>query len=360
MMSSIPKSCLHEIEKIQRAFIWGDSEEGRKAHMIGWNQVTLPKDLGGWETEVYGPKCFACWGIGNGTQISFWEDVWIDKKLRLRQVVETIPDDKRDWRLCNAVTEAGTWNYEELEQFLPGNLIMKLVFQMPPHADNGPDVPLWPGERMGNFSVATAYQQDLDWDAVWATTCYWRNQRVHETNYTSQWKPWSFILNLVNEYKNTKHARETEQHCQKELKDIRWICPARGWVCLNTDGNTSAYMAEVWGLYEGLSMARNLGLERLEVQVDSEVLVKVTKKDGTGCTMSWNIMKKIRDLLLELDCEVRIKHIFREGNRCADALANMGCNQDVAWMTYQEPPFELLQVLTDDFRGVSFPRLVSV
>jgi ribonuclease HI len=37
-------------------------------------------------------------------------------------------------------------------------------------------------------------------------------------------------------------------------------------------------MAEVWGLYEGLSMARSLGIERLEVQVDSEALVKAIKK----------------------------------------------------------------------------------
>jgi ribonuclease HI len=35
-------------------------------------------------------------------------------------------------------------------------------------------------------------------------------------------------------------------------------------------------MAEVWGLYEGLLMARNLGIERLEVQVDSEASVKAT------------------------------------------------------------------------------------
>ncbi|GAU51253.1 hypothetical protein TSUD_412460, partial [Trifolium subterraneum] len=525
MSTSIPKSCLHEIEKIQRTFIWGHSEEGRKAHMIGWNQVTLPKEMGGlgirklapmndaflmkfgWSLRMgerslwaqvlrgkYGRNIIEhgevmicatdsslwktigrlwpfmtgiqCWDIGNGTQISFWEDIWIDKKLRLREVVETIPDDKRNWRLCDAVTED----------------------------DNGPDTPLWPGERMGNFSVATAYQyltgvhlreyekkwfkiwrletterirvfmwqvlhdriltnwrtakwnltdpycsycehmeettlhvlrdcplavevwqhlleeehrgrffigqlhqwidlnlstsigirRDLDWDAVWVTTCFWlwkwRNKRVHEPNHTSQWKPWSFILNLVNEYKYTKQARETEKPCQKELKDIKWIYPAKGWVCLNTDGaaksdtgiagcggilrndngiwicgfskflgNTSAYMAEVWGLYEGLSMARNLGIERLEVQVDSEVLVMATKKDGTGCTMSWNIMRRIR-ALLDLNWEVRIKHIFCEGNRCADVLANMGCNQDAVWMPYQESPAELLQVLSDDFR----------
>jgi ribonuclease HI len=401
------------------------------------------------------------------------------------------------------VADDGTWDYEELQQILPEYLIMKLVACMPPQADNGPDVPLWPGERMGNFSVATAYQyltgmqlrehekkwhaiwrletierirvfmwqvlhdriqtkwrtakwnltdpycnycgqmeettmhvlrdcplavevwqhlldedhrgrffigqltqwvdlnlstdmggtKDLAWDAVWATTCYWlwrwRNQRVHDSNYTSQWKPWSFILKFANDYKTTKYARETEQPCHKVMKDIQWKCPEKGWISLNTDGaaksdttmagcggilrndngiwitgfskflgSTTAYMAEVWGLYEGLSLARSLGIERLEVQVDSEALVKATNKDGMGCTMSWNIMQKIRDLL-KLNWEVRIRHIFREGNRCADALANMGCKQDVGWKTYQEAPSELFQVLADDFRGVSFPRLVS-
>jgi hypothetical protein len=96
--------------------------------------------------------------------------------LRLREVIDTIPNDKRDWRLCDAVTEAGSWNNEELEKLLPGNLIMKLVARMPPTADDGPDVPLWPGEKMGMFSVATTYQHltegylpepDKKWKNIW-------------------------------------------------------------------------------------------------------------------------------------------------------------------------------------------------
>jgi ribonuclease HI len=84
-------------------------------------------------------------------------------------------------------------------------------------------------------------------------------------------------------------------------------------------------------------MTKNLGIKRLETQVDLETLVKATRKDETDCTLSWNIMQKIRDLL-KFNWKVHIRHIFREGNRCADALANMGCKQDVGWMTYQEAP----------------------
>jgi hypothetical protein len=39
----IPKSCLKEIEKARRAFIWGDTEDKRKAHMISWETMTQPK-----------------------------------------------------------------------------------------------------------------------------------------------------------------------------------------------------------------------------------------------------------------------------------------------------------------------------
>jgi hypothetical protein len=79
-------------------------------------------------------------------------------------------------------------------------------------------------------------QSDLSWDATWATTCYWlwrwRNQRVHDSSYVSQWQPWSFILKLANEYKATKSVIKAEQTCQKVVKDIKWLRPERGWTAL--------------------------------------------------------------------------------------------------------------------------------
>jgi hypothetical protein len=39
MSTPIPKSCLHEIEKLQRIFTWRDNSEGRKVHLIGWDTL---------------------------------------------------------------------------------------------------------------------------------------------------------------------------------------------------------------------------------------------------------------------------------------------------------------------------------
>lgn len=35
------------LDKIIRDFIWGTTQERKKMHLIAWDTVTLPKDLGG-------------------------------------------------------------------------------------------------------------------------------------------------------------------------------------------------------------------------------------------------------------------------------------------------------------------------
>jgi len=45
--AKIPKTICDEVDKIQRGFVWGDSDQGRKAHLISWNVCSLPKIDGG-------------------------------------------------------------------------------------------------------------------------------------------------------------------------------------------------------------------------------------------------------------------------------------------------------------------------
>ncbi|MCH83533.1 putative ribonuclease H protein, partial [Trifolium medium] len=47
MSSKIPKACLDDIQRIQRQFIWGDTEQKRRYHAISWDKITVPKWLGG-------------------------------------------------------------------------------------------------------------------------------------------------------------------------------------------------------------------------------------------------------------------------------------------------------------------------
>jgi hypothetical protein len=83
MSTPLPKSCLQEIEKVQRAFIWGDNEDGRKAHMISWDTITKPKECGGLGlrklqsmNEAYLMKMG--WSLMNGED-TLWGSVLIGK-----------------------------------------------------------------------------------------------------------------------------------------------------------------------------------------------------------------------------------------------------------------------------------------
>jgi hypothetical protein len=53
-------------------------------------------------------------------------------------------------------------------------------------------------------------------------------------------------------------------------------------------------------------------------------------------------------------------HVFREANRCADMLANKGSEGTHEIEFFYHPPSWVRQIVDDDFRGVVFPRLISV
>ncbi|KAF7824692.1 putative RNA-directed DNA polymerase [Senna tora] len=43
----LPKSVINQIEKLERAFLWGSSSKKKQCHQIGWNKICIPKALGG-------------------------------------------------------------------------------------------------------------------------------------------------------------------------------------------------------------------------------------------------------------------------------------------------------------------------
>ncbi|KAK2365720.1 Polynucleotidyl transferase, ribonuclease H superfamily protein [Trifolium repens] len=81
------------------------------------------------------------------------------------------------------------------------------------------------------------------------------------------------------------------------------------------------------------------------------------RKNGSimGCTLMKKIYKTLEDFQ-----EVQIIHVFREANRCADMLANMSCSNTGSIVYFEHPPAEVIQIVDDDYRGVSFPQLVTM
>ena len=76
---TIPMSIAKRLERIQRNFLWGDSELDPKHHLIGWDSVCSSINYGGWEFEIWWSLVRLYWVNGCGD--SGWRslvcgDVW--------------------------------------------------------------------------------------------------------------------------------------------------------------------------------------------------------------------------------------------------------------------------------------------
>ena len=134
--------------------------------------------------------------------------------------------------------------------------------------------------------------------------------------------------------------------------------------CLNSYarkiGSCDALHAEMWGMYIGMDMARRQGITHLQVGSDSKVLVDmVTEK----CTINGNVptlIRRIRDLK-NMSWQVQINHIWQEGNRSADWLANFSLSLDSFDLhVIETPPRELRYLLFDDISDASMSQNVRL
>lgn len=47
MINKMPKACLEEIQGLQHKFLWGNTNDHRRIHVVFWDIITKPKVMGG-------------------------------------------------------------------------------------------------------------------------------------------------------------------------------------------------------------------------------------------------------------------------------------------------------------------------
>ncbi|GAU49779.1 hypothetical protein TSUD_141690 [Trifolium subterraneum] len=124
-------------------------------------------------------------------------------------------------------------------------------------------------------------------------------------------------------------------------------------------GSCSAFKAELWGVLEGLRYVRSLGFNKIELNIDSEVVVRVIKtgrsRNVAGSALTDQILK-----MMTLDWEVEVHHTYREANKCADAMANYGCSIGFDTQYFNSCPVFITELFEADSLGLSMPRLIPV
>ncbi|KAK2459136.1 TMV resistance protein N [Trifolium repens] len=229
-----------------------------------------------------------------------------------------------------------------------------------------------------------------DWSSFWAQAChslwYWRNKENHVDNFFRPSEPIQFIKKRTNDYRLACKADRVIHLVPKTVRQVKWLPPVDGWVALNTDGagkdeenhgcgglirgrsgewlggfakglgNCNTEVAELWGAWEGLNLAWNLGYRKVDLRLDAMSVVKTLNQKKAMPSFGWNLCKRIWRIM-ELDWEVHISHTYRKGNLCADALAHMGSNLGSDLMFYECCPHQIRNLVSADALGTTVPRL---
>lgn len=95
-------------------------------------------------------------------------------------------------------------------------------------------------------------------------------------------------------------------------------------------GHTNSYIAELWGIREGLKLALNSGCFSIMVETDSKAVVKVFSYDSTTSQSADTLIADCKFLIRQFH-NFKMMHVLREDNQCADFLANQG--QSSLWGT---------------------------
>ncbi|XP_056691662.1 uncharacterized protein [Spinacia oleracea] len=88
-------------------------------------------------------------------------------------------------------------------------------------------------------------------------------------------------------------------------------------------GDTWVSMAEALALHKGVQEAIRLGLQNLQIEGDNLLVINALKGIWNVPWKLQNIFQDIKTLLHSLH-NVHIQHVFRDANRGADWIANVG------------------------------------
>lgn len=153
-------------------------------------------------------------------------------------------------------------------------------------------------------------------------------------------------------------CKSTLMHKSMSLFGGAWAYRKLNIFSLNI-GICSAPLAELWGVYYGLYIAWGKRVERLELEVDSELVVGFLKTRISDFHSS-SFLVRLCHSFISRDWIVRISHVYRESNRLVDELANYAFSLPLDFHTFKACPPCVALIVDDDIRGTTVSRNVRV
>nr|POF08271.1 putative ribonuclease h protein [Quercus suber] len=141
----------------------------------------------------------------------------------------------------------------------------------------------------------------------------------------------------------------SRSHSQKIQRSATWSKPC-GFS--RHIGSSSVLLAELWALRDGIAMALNLNIDKLIINVDASEVINLFSKPSNTNRLAQPIVHEYRSML-QAFLEYHMQHCYRETNRVADMLANIGRCQEDSFVSYVNPPFVVMEALNYDSNAVT-------
>ncbi|KAL8162024.1 hypothetical protein V2J09_013513, partial [Rumex salicifolius] len=324
---------------------WGSNTGQPRPHLVRWGEVIKPKAMGGLGLRGMKELNVAlngklAWRFMNNKN-SVWADLW------------------------TALAPPGCW-----DEF----------FGLP-----------FASWIRWNLMMTGRGGDDESWQETFPSACWqmwkWRNEAVFSKVPFGGDRD-EVVVRQVRDYRLVWARLEGGAERRRTEIAVSWTPPPSGWVRLNTDGavregrataagvlrdesgswlvgfvhnlgSCSVPMAELWGILSGLRLAWERGYRRVCLNTDSQLAVLLLNKPVDQCHPLSSLLISVASFLRR-DWEIQFRHIFREGNRVADALATLAFDFPVGITCFVSPPISVFFFVSEDSRGVCFPRKVPV
>ncbi|CAI9103287.1 OLC1v1001743C1 [Oldenlandia corymbosa var. corymbosa] len=278
--------------------------------------ITLPVQClkSVWQHVVDGIR----WTVGDGKRVCFWLDRWLHFDEPLVSFARSpIPQALLNVTISDFVNIDGQWSWSKFEGWLPATCLLRIAAVKAPVQCAAEDRMGWE-ERMIRW-----LPPPVDWVKINSDGSF-------------------------NMYNGVGCAGGVVRDCHG-----RWL----GGIMIKV-GFCTITGSELWGLFQALQLAWDLGYKKVKAEVDNSSSLLMVKGNADIFGVYAGIVYGIRELL-HRDWTVELDHVFREANFAADYLASLATLGPVGLQKFGVPPSSVRPWLQHDIIGVSYPRNMS-
>ncbi|KAK6943220.1 Ribonuclease H domain [Dillenia turbinata] len=121
-------------------------------------------------------------------------------------------------------------------------------------------------------------------------------------------------------------------------------------------GITDSLKVEIWGIREGLNLALKHKFHKAIMETDSQTLSILLNKGVKDSHPMQAIIAKCRHLMEKVGIQ-EVTHVCKEGNKCANLLANLAHSHDPGMHVFNSPPDCIKPLLLHDELGTPSIRV---